>query len=535
MKVLDGKRMASVLLFLALLVFLTTALALLPRPALAAQQEERPLLMIVIGFEGGGEEAVPYSNVYDWGEALFSDDESLAAYYRDQSQGLFSLVPARETSAFGDKQNTNRGDCANDGVVHVNLDSAHHAWSLVNEDVNVKEDFDQTVADSFDAARTFVDFDAYDENDDGRITSDELIVIVCTPGYDASGLGQTKRSDLPLLWPHSGTIDDVDGQDDSKTLPYTYIAVAENFIREGEKPSEAQREPIGIIAHELGHCLGLPDLYALNDASEQGSWAAYKVGILSLMAKGAWAQALDDQRGWVFRPTSLDPWSLAELGWCDPLVVEEEGDYHLYSRSSDMDYNALLVPTADPNQYFLLENRQPEGWDVALESVSTSGNLRGGVVIWHVDTGICERYRAGNQINDTDHRPGIMPVFFERDESGMLSSNWVATTPDLELPFFSMTSIAHSFGDADADIELPLYESDEDVDAPEKRMNSGISIQVLSEPGKDMVVRVKQVGNSGETSLSSPWEPPVALIVFLIALCAAGTAALALNVARRSS
>ena len=536
MIVSDGRKTALALLFLALLAILATTFALLPKTALATQQEERPLLMIVVGFEGKGEGAVPYSNVYDWNEALFSDEESLAAYYQEQSQGLFFLVPARETSAYKKKQNTNRADRANDGIVHVKLDSTHHAWNLVNEDLGVKKDFDQTVMASFDAAQAFVNFDAYDENDDGRVTSDELVVIVCTSGYDASGLNQAERDDLPLLWPHSGMIEGAtDGSNNAKPLPSTYLAIAENFMREGDDPSDAQREPIGIIAHELGHCLGLPDLYPLNDAPEQDTWGAYKVGSLSLMARGAWAQVLDDKRGWVFRPTSLDPWSLTELGWIDPFVAEEDGDYHLYSRDSEMGFNVLLIPTTDSKQYFLLENRQPEGWDAALENTPAGDGSRGGIVIWHVDASACERFGKNGQVNNTDHRPGVMPVFLERDRSGAFSSNWTTTTPDLELPFFSMTSIARSFGDADADIELPLYGSDEGEDTPAKRTYSGISIQVLSKSGKDMVVRVKQTGDAERATPSSTRKPPLALIAILVALCVAGAAVLALNEARRSS
>ena len=244
-------RKACALLLLIALAFLAAAFSLPSEQAFAEQRGERPLLTIVVGFEGeGGADAVPYSNVYDWGEALFSGEESLAAYYQAQSQGLFSLVPARETSAYDKKQNTNRPDRVDDGIVHVRLDSSHHAWGGVNENLSIKKDFDQTVMAAFDAAREFVDFDAYDENDDGNIASDELIVVLCTSGYDASGLNQIERSDLPLLWPHSGTVEGAtDGSGKAKTLPNAYLAIAENFIREGEDPSEAQQEPIGIIAH----------------------------------------------------------------------------------------------------------------------------------------------------------------------------------------------------------------------------------------------------------------------------------------------
>ncbi|SER64394.1 hypothetical protein [Parafannyhessea umbonata] len=51
-----------------------------------------PLLVVVVGFEG-----TPYRDDFDWGETIFEDDESLAAYYEDMSLGQFTFGPMNET------------------------------------------------------------------------------------------------------------------------------------------------------------------------------------------------------------------------------------------------------------------------------------------------------------------------------------------------------------------------------------------------------------------------------------------------------
>ena len=58
----------------------------------ATDKETLPLLIIVAGFSN-----VSYRDDFDWAEAIFNGDESLAAYYKDMSLGQFTFVPMNET------------------------------------------------------------------------------------------------------------------------------------------------------------------------------------------------------------------------------------------------------------------------------------------------------------------------------------------------------------------------------------------------------------------------------------------------------
>lgn len=58
----------------------------------SSEEKTMPLLVVVVGFEGA-----PYRDDFDWGETIFEDDESLAAYYEDMSLGQFTFGPMSET------------------------------------------------------------------------------------------------------------------------------------------------------------------------------------------------------------------------------------------------------------------------------------------------------------------------------------------------------------------------------------------------------------------------------------------------------
>ena len=69
---------------------------------------------------------------------------------------------------------------------------------------------------------------------------------------------------------------------------------------------------IGTLTHELGHTLGLPDLYGYNPEThvQTGEKGA---GDWSLMATGNWNTPT--------KPAHLDPWCKMELGWLVPTTV----------------------------------------------------------------------------------------------------------------------------------------------------------------------------------------------------------------------
>jgi M6 family metalloprotease-like protein len=124
---------------------------------------------------------------------------------------------------------------------------------------------------------------------------------------------------------------------------------------------------IGIVAHETGHGLGLPDLYDY-------SLATQGVGHWSLMGYGNWSTPAS--------PSHMDAWCLNQLGWVTLRPLARAGTYAVGPiETSD---TALLVRPAPPNprgEFYLLENRQGLRSDSALIRIAGPGLLA-----WHGDS-----------------------------------------------------------------------------------------------------------------------------------------------------
>ena len=264
---------------LVLALMLAAAVLCVPCKAYAQETKAIPLLVIVVGFAGDdASEAVDYDVDYDWYGAIFGSDDSLASYYLDMSQGAFTFAPAHEASAFGQDGNVNLPDRVDDGIVHITLGQPHGRWGTVNEDEQVAFEFAKTVVDMLAASDTYVDFASYDANGDGALAPDELAICVCVAGYEASAIEGYQTSELPIMWSHAGLLSVLDdGQRTVEGLLFDYyIAINEYFWFDAYPEEEVDWEPLGVLYHELGHILGLPDLYSVQDAAaEPGVWADY--------------------------------------------------------------------------------------------------------------------------------------------------------------------------------------------------------------------------------------------------------------------
>jgi immune inhibitor A len=141
---------------------------------------------------------------------------------------------------------------------------------------------------------------------------------------------------------------------------------------------------IGICMHEHGHALGIPDLYDL-------SYTTSGVGKFDSMGYGLYG-ATDG-----LRPFHLSTFSKEFAGWITPTVFLS-GTYVITLGPAEAGANFIkLYPHSDPssNEYFLLENRQPLGFDQDWQSV----NLCAGLVIWHVDQNIVQNYSDSDTVN----------------------------------------------------------------------------------------------------------------------------------------
>lgn len=145
--------------------------------------------------------------------------------------------------------------------------------------------------------------------------------------------------------------------------------------------------PIGGIAHEYGHALGLPDLYD-TDGSSLG------VGKWSLMSYGCNNQAL------VFadRPAHPDAWSKYALGWIAPLPVDSFQHKVIRPVETTGTVYQVLNGTPFSGEYFLLENRRQTGFDIGLPG--------SGLLIWHIDGDTINDLNYLNEVNNYECHKG---------------------------------------------------------------------------------------------------------------------------------
>ena len=198
------------------------------------------------------------------------------------------------------------------------------------------------------------DFTTVDGDSDGQI--DGLTIIHAGGGEEYSG------NDPDYIWSHQWALID----------PVTYDGVTMwNYHTEPARrgwdssPSTQGITRIGVICHENGHFLGLPDLYDYGYDSKGA-------GDFCLMAGGSW----NGNSGTT--PAHMSAWCKTELEWITPTVISADGIYSLDRVETNPQAYKLQGPFPS-TQYFLVENRQGTGFDAGLP-----GSLRG-MLIWHVD------------------------------------------------------------------------------------------------------------------------------------------------------
>jgi len=200
----------------------------------------------------------------------FGNPLSMASYYREASYGRLNLTGTVTSWLTSSKTMSYYGA---DSGPFPNIDDKNgNIFELAREAVQL--------------ADPTVNFAPYDQNSDGYI--DNLIVIHAGSGQESSG----NTNDI---WSHQWDITPAYTTGDSGKKARHYALFAED-------------SPVGVIAHEFGHVLGLPDMYDYTYSGQVfvGKWA--------LMDAGSWnGQKVGDDPG--TRPSHPISWSKLQLGF----------------------------------------------------------------------------------------------------------------------------------------------------------------------------------------------------------------------------
>ena len=203
-------------------------------------------------------------------------------------------------------------------------------------------------------------FNDFDADRDGRVDMVTLLhsgYAAEIPGKDVTGATIKNR-----IWSHRWYLPSRHFWNSAKSSlqVHQYSTSPALFALSGDEIGR-----IGVISHEIGHCLDLPDLYGLMSGSGIGSYD---------LLSNHWGFGPYALRQ--FYPPMMSPWSKIQVGWVEPTVISESGRYNLEASATHDKVYKIDIGNQG-NEYLLIENRQKMGFDQYLPQP--------GLAIWHID------------------------------------------------------------------------------------------------------------------------------------------------------
>lgn len=430
-----------------------------------------PLLVLVINFDADGDgkdayeegknttvktsdafkEQWAHSEESYWASSLFGDEgNTMKNYFKKMSKDNFWWEPVEET--YGEENN---------GVVYVTLEM-QHPGAISGQPASIGA----ARIPALQAAAEYVDFAKYDTDGNGGLSWEELTVVYICGGrstkIDYSPTGYNIWGVHSFQSPGTDWYASINGvrvmarQDEAK-----YCAV-------GEMSYDGKPIGFGTIAHELGHVLGANDLYT---RGTNAVWCGGP-GDIALQGGGSALGKLKGVRDGE-APAAIDPYYLLQYGF-EKAEVAQDGTYTLYSRESDKgEYNIIKISTANPKEYYLIENRYTKD----ASSYDAIPGAAKGIQIWHVDESIMNSFTVPNcYTNGSPHAPGLTPLYPSGDTGGKNYDTW--SSKEGKNLFDS-----HGFKFVGSDTWYTLL-------TEEQAAQFNLKIEMLSEVGNEMRIKV---------------------------------------------
>jgi len=251
----------------------------------------------------GASSAEFYSDLLNGSSAT---DISVRKYYSDMSNGMLKM----QFDVYGPYT-------ASDSSAHYGENDAggndKYPGQLVNEAVN------EFITDK----DSSVNFSIYDNDNNGTV--DTVIVIHCGAGEE------TPAGVANDIWSHqwdlasANRIGDGDGAVEADDVLFNVYTIQPEYT------AAAGDSTVGVFCHELGHVLGLQDLYDTTGATNGvGNW--------SIMGNGSWG---DDNKG--TRPAPFLAWERYKIGGSDWITLSRINKEMLIWKSDKWNNLILLM------------------------------------------------------------------------------------------------------------------------------------------------------------------------------------------------
>jgi immune inhibitor A len=153
---------------------------------------------------------------------------------------------------------------------------------------------------------------------------------------------------------------------------------------------EMNAVPFGVICHEFGHILGLPDLYDTSTGKTKyvGNW--------DIMDRGCWNGTPAGSS-----PSHFSSWCKIFLHWITPTNVSSSGT--IIVDNFETYPSTYKIPVVD-NEYYLVEYRKKTKFDSSLPGQ--------GILIWRIDDSVGGGpthwdFAEYNDINVSDTHPRV--------------------------------------------------------------------------------------------------------------------------------
>lgn len=240
---------------------------------------------------------------------------------------------------------------------------------------------DKMVQDACNLAEDLADFTKYDQDGDGKL--DAVVIIYAGEGEEFG----VKNKDA--VWAYTANLEESDEIEDYVVLDGKTVMF---FSAVPELQDSKNRDGIGTLIHEFAHILGLPNLCTTNGGYYKtlGDWDVMDHGSYNNNAH---------------TPAAMSAYERFFLGWVEPILLDEpmnvrlrdlnkSGDCAIITANGQHNLNGI---SPDPREFYILENRQQEGWDKYLPGH--------GLMLTYID--YVKNKWASDEVNNIENHPCV--------------------------------------------------------------------------------------------------------------------------------